>query len=76
MAMEETEHTIHTHTCTCSNSLRSMLTTNISYTYFDVLEFKHVSLYESASNLLIGPSYEQLVIVICLPSHNEANAIT
>ena len=34
--------------------------------YFDVFEFKHVSLYKSASNLLIGPSDEQLVIVIGL----------
>ena len=35
-------------------------------TYFDVFEFKHVPLYESASYLLIGPSDEQLVIVISL----------
>lgn len=40
----------------------------------DMLEFKHVSLYEGFSNLLVGPGYEQLVVVIgflCQPSGEE-----
>lgn len=31
----------------------------------DVLKLKHVSLYKRFSNLLVGPSNEKLVIVIC-----------
>ena len=30
----------------------------------DVLEFKHVSLYKGFSNLLVGPCYEKLVVMI------------
>lgn len=31
----------------------------------DVLKFKHVSLYKGFSNLLVGPCYEKLVIMVC-----------
>ena len=31
-----------------------------------MLEFKHVSLYKGASDLLIGPRDEQLVVMVCL----------
>lgn len=34
--------------------------------YLDMLEFEHVPLYKSAPNLLIGPSNEELVIVVGL----------
>lgn len=30
----------------------------------DVLKFKHVSLYKGFSNLLVGPRYEKLVVMI------------
>ena len=53
---------MHVHMCSTVSILCGMLTT----TYFDVLEFKHVSLYKSASDLLIGPGYEELVVVVCL----------
>lgn len=32
---------------------------------FDVLKFKHISLYKRFSDLLVGPRDEELVIVIC-----------
>lgn len=34
--------------------------------HFDVFELKHVSLDEGTAYLLIGPSDEELVIVVCL----------
>ena len=42
-------------------------------THFNVLEFEHVSLYECASDLLIGPCDEQLVVVISLKYIHEYN---
>lgn len=30
-----------------------------------MLKFKHVSLYKGFSNLLVGPCYEKLVIMVC-----------
>lgn len=30
-----------------------------------MLELKHVSLYKGFSDLLVGPCYEKLIIVIC-----------
>ena len=42
-----------------------------------VFEIKHIPLYKSTSDLLIGPRYEQFVVVVCLTSgstelHNMA----
>lgn len=39
--------------------------------YFDVLEFKHVSLNKGATYLLIGPCDEELVVVVCLAMAGE-----
>ena len=40
-----------------------------------MLEFKHVSLYEGASDLLVGPCDEQLVVVVSLTYGSELNNV-
>ena len=39
-----------------------------------MLEFKHVPLYKSAPNLLIGPSNEELVVVVGLTTRTQEYA--
>ena len=43
-----------------------IISSKLALTDLDMFEFKHVSLNKRASDLLIGPSDEQLVIVISL----------
>ena len=40
-------------------------------TYLDVLEVKHVPFHKSVLDLLVGPRYEQLVVMVGLPKQER-----
>ena len=42
-----------------------------THSHLNMFEFEHVPLHKGASNFLIGPGYEQFIVMICLQKYKS-----